>query len=154
MEDRITSFRGEYGFLSNMFSAPVEWDGRVYRNSEAAFQSAKTLDAAERDGFRELSGPIAKRRGRRVPLRPDWAEVKDGIMEEVVRAKFAGNPELAAKLAATGDAELLEGNNWHDTYWGVDAKTLQGRNRLGIILMKVRAELRREGDPETNEGEA
>ena len=141
MEKAITSFRGEYGFLSNMYSAPVEWDGRTYKNNEAAFQSAKSLTPEERDAFCVLNGAAAKRQGKKGFLRRDWEDVKDGIMEEIVRAKFTQNPKLAKKLAETGDAPLMEGNNWHDTYWGVDSGTLEGENHLGVILMKIRAEL-------------
>lgn len=141
MEKAITSFRGKYGFLSNMFSVTVEWDGRTYQNSEAAFQSAKTMDAEERNAFCSLNGVTAKRQGKKVLLRRDWEDVKDGIMEEVVRAKFTQNPVLAKELVETGDAQLMEGNNWHDTYWGVDSISLEGENHLGIILMKIRSEL-------------
>ena len=48
-----------------------------------------------------------------------------------------------AKLLATGDAQLEEGNTWGDRIWGVYQG--QGDNRLGKILMKVREELRRGG---------
>ena len=142
MSDAIVSFRGEYGFLSNMYAAGFEWDGRHYLNSEAAFQSAKSLDPAVRDGFSRLSGVMAKRAGRKLELREDWGSVKEGIMEEVVRAKFAQNPDLRRKLTDTSDRELIEGNRWHDTYWGVDLTTGKGLNRLGVILMKIRAECR------------
>ncbi|MGM9605038.1 MAG: hypothetical protein ACI3XG_08225 [Faecousia sp.] len=37
---------------------------------------------------------------------------------------------------------LEEGNTWHDTFWGVDAKTRDGENHLGRILMRVRQDLR------------
>lgn len=144
MEKAITSFRGEYAFLSNMYSVPVEWDGRTYQNSEAAFQSAKTLEPEERNVFCNLNGVAAKQQGKKVLLRKDWKDVKDGIMEEIIRAKFTQNPELAKKLVTTRDAQLMEGNNWHDTYWGVNSRTLEGKNHLGIILMKIRAELSRE----------
>lgn len=56
------------------------------------------------------------RMNRKVLLRRDWEDVKDGIMEEAIRAKFTQNPELAKKLVATGDVLLMESNNWHDTY--------------------------------------
>ena len=141
MEKAITSFRGEYAFLSNMYSVPVKWGGNTYQNSEAAFQSAKTLDPEERNTFCNLNGVAAKQKGKKMLLRKDWKDVKDGIMEEIVRAKFTQNPELAKKLVKTGDAQLMEGNNWHDTYWGVNSMTLEGKNHLGIILMKIRAEL-------------
>ena len=141
MSGEIKVFRGRNEFLSNLYTAPFEWDGRSYQNSEAAFQSAKSLDPAVRDTFSDLSGKDAKREGKRVALRWDWEHVKDGIMEEVVRAKFTQNPELLRQLIETGDAELIEGNRWHDTYWGVDLMSGDGENHLGIILMKVRAEL-------------
>jgi len=139
--EKIRRFRGEYIFLSNMFESEFEWDGRVYGSSEAAFQSAKSLDPAVRERFTVMSGREAKREGKRVALRGDWETVKDDIMEEIVREKFRQNPELLRKLMDTGDAELEEGNTWHDTYWGVDMKTGKGENHLGIILMKIRAEL-------------
>ena len=46
MGEAIMTFRGKYDFLSNMYAVSFEWDGRPYKNSEAAFQSAKTLDPA------------------------------------------------------------------------------------------------------------
>ncbi|MBQ2675090.1 MAG: NADAR family protein [Prevotella sp.] len=137
----IMTFRGKYQFLSNMYTAPFEWDGRGYKNSEAAFQSAKSLDPAVKDEFSEMTGVVAKREGKKVLLRRDWETVKDGIMEEVVREKFIQNPDLLKKLIDTGDMELVEGNRWHDKYWGVDMVSGEGENHLGIILMKLREEL-------------
>ncbi len=139
--NKIDNFRGEYSFLSNFFNVPVEWDGLRYLNSEAAFQAAKVLTDEERMEFIYLDPSRAKRKGRQVKLRADWEQVKYGIMEEIVRAKFTQNAELREKLLATGDAELIEGNTWGDTCWGVDLRNGKGRNCLGKILMKVRAEL-------------
>ena len=61
-------------------------------------------------------------------------------MEEIVRAKFTQNIELADKLLATGDAYLEEGNTWGDRIWGTVNGS--GANRLGFILMQVRAEIK------------
>lgn len=77
-----------------------------------------------------------------VKLRPDWEDVKEQVMEDIVRAKFTQNQYLGDWLLNTGDAELIEGNNWGDTTWGVDIRTKKGKNLLGKILMKVRAELK------------
>jgi len=44
--------------------------------------------------------------------------------------------EMASLLQATRGKELIEGNDWGDTLWGVcDGK---GRNILGVILMAIR----------------
>lgn len=138
----VHCFRNEYRFLSNFWDAPVTYKGLTYQNAEAAFQAQKCMDEAEKAQFTTLRSNEAKRLGRYVQLRPDWEEVKVGIMEEIVRAKFIQNEELKWRLIATGDAYLEEGNTWHDTCWGVDAKTGEGQNHLGKILMKVREELK------------
>lgn len=139
---KITQFRDEYFFLSNFYEAPLEVGGLRYLNAEAAFQAQKCLTEEERQAFTQLRPSDAKRKGRRVALRPDWEQVKTGLMEEVVRAKFMQNADLAAQLLETGGAELEEGNKWNDRCWGVDLKTGKGENRLGKILMRIRADLR------------
>ena len=60
-------------------------------------------------------------------------------MYEIVKDKFSRNPELRVKLLNTGDIELIEGNYWGDTFWGVCNG--KGENHLGKILMRVRKEL-------------
>lgn len=42
-------------------------------------------------------------------------------------------------LINTGDAELIEGNSWGDTFWG-ECNGI-GENNLGKILMKIRKEI-------------
>jgi len=134
----IDRFRGKYYFLSNFYGAPVMYGGIEYRNNEAAFQAQKDPDRAVE--FALLQPNEAKRRGRHVNLRKDWENVKDDIMYAIVFDKFNRNPELREALLATEDAELIEGNDWGDTYWGVCEG--RGKNHLGRILMRVRDELR------------
>jgi len=139
MSEVIDRFRGEFDWLSNFFLCQVEFEGMNFSNVEAAFQAAKCLDMKERERFFGLSGGQAKRLGRRVELRSDWEEVKIEIMRQVLKSKFTQNSELREKLIATGDTELIEGNNWNDTFWGVCRG--KGRNHLGKLLMEVRSEL-------------
>ena len=138
----IKVFDGEFAFLSNFYDCPVVIDGIQYQNSEAAFQAMKCEDKSERYRFTNVPAGKAKRFGRRVPLRPDWNDIRLDIMKQVVLDKFTRNKNLGTKLVATGDAELIEGNYWHDTFWGVDDKTGIGENHLGKILMEVRNLLR------------
>ena len=139
MSDVIDHFRGEFDWLSNFFLCQVEFEGMNFSNVEAAFQAAKCLDMKERERFFGLSGGQAKRLGKRVELRPDWEDVKIDIMRQVLKSKFTQNPELREKLIATGNTELIEGNNWNDRFWGVCRGV--GKNHLGKLLMEVRAEL-------------
>ena len=140
VSDGISSFREENGFLSNFHPSAVTYGGITYTNNEAAFQAQKVLCDEEKLAFSVLPPAKAKRLGRSVQLRPDWEQVKDDLMYEIVLAKFSQNPELREKLLATGETPLYEGNTWNDCYWGVCKG--QGLNKLGKILMRVRQELR------------
>jgi ribA/ribD-fused uncharacterized protein len=136
----ISSFDGQYRFLSNFWICSINYDGHTWRSVEHAYQAMKTSDPEERRRIRELATPgQAKRAGPR-RCGPDWHEAKVEIMRQLVRAKFQQNTELAAKLIATGDAYLEEGNHWSDRFWGSCDNT--GLNWLGRILMEVREELR------------
>ena len=61
-------------------------------------------------------------------------------MRAAVRRKFETHADIRAILLATGDGELVE-NAPGDYYWGCGADG-SGQNRLGHILMEVRAALR------------
>lgn len=138
--EKITLFRGEYAFLSNFQKCNVEFEGDVYPTVEHAFQAAKTFDMEERKRILSFASPvIAKRIGRKAGLRADWEDVKCDIMKELLKKKFE-NPELAEKLLATGDSELIEGNNHGDRFWGMVNGV--GKNMLGRLLMEVRDDLR------------
>jgi len=139
MNTTIDRFEGEHDFLSNFFPCRIEFEGKEYPTSEHAFQAAKTLDAAEREKIRLAKKPGgAKALGKRVALRRNWNFERTAWMETVLRIKFS-DPALRERLRATGTAELVEGNTWGDKFWGVSGG--QGENRLGRILMKLRAEL-------------
>jgi predicted NAD-dependent protein-ADP-ribosyltransferase YbiA (DUF1768 family) len=63
-------------------------------------------------------------------------------MYEGLKLKFAPDTQWYTKLMSTGDEEIVEWNNWNDKYWGKDIRTKQGENHLGLLLMKLRSELR------------
>ena len=136
----ITSFKDRYSFLSNFYPHPIEFEGVRFPTSEHAFQAAKSLDPTDRQKIAELATPgKAKAAGKRVKLRKDWNDIRVAIMTTILRIKFA-DPNLKEALLATGDAPLIEGNTWNDTFWGVCRG--KGQNNLGRILETIRAELR------------
>lgn len=143
---RIDDFRGPYAFLSNFFAAPVTFEGVAYPTVEHAYQAAKTLDPKARERVRAAATPeLAKKLGAKLTLRPNWPEVKVEVMRALLRQKFQSHPELAELLRKTGDAELVEGNTWHDNFWGAcrcaRCNGQPAHNWLGRLLMEVRQEL-------------
>lgn len=139
----IERFTGCYNFLSNFYRHPFLHDGVIWPTAEHAYQAMKTLDYEERVGVCVVPSPgKAKRAGRLVTLREDWEQVKLEVMYEVLVSKFeySTHTSLGNRLLETGEREIVEGNTWGDTYWGVCGG--EGENHLGKLLMKVRAEIR------------
>ena len=138
MPRTITSFVDEYAFLSNFYM----YSGTTV---ETEFQAAKAVNDQDKRWVLESPTPgEAKRRGRQIQLRGDWEQEKNNVMLDLLRDKFT-DPELRAKLIATGDALIVEGNTWHDNYWGdcecPNCAGRPGRNQLGRLLTQVREEI-------------
>jgi ribA/ribD-fused uncharacterized protein len=137
--------RDEHGYLSNFSAHGVELDGVYVPTVEHYFQSAKftETDPAHAAGIRRAPTPkmaatLGRDRGH--PVRADWEEVKEEVMRRGVRRKFETHEDIRARLVDTGDEELVEASP-SDFYWGAGADG-SGKNRLGVILMEVRAALR------------
>ena len=133
----IESFSGEYRFLSNFYPSPIVFLTVTFPTVEHAFQAAKATRTSELTGIYLATTPgDAKRAGRTCRKREDWDAIKEHVMAFFLILKFK-QPELVLKLIQTGRRPLVEGNTWGDTYWGVCNG--EGRNRLGILLMQIRA---------------
>lgn len=141
----IVRFDGEHAFLSNFHPSPVRGPlSLLFPTVEHAFQAAKCVRSRDVEMILDARTPgIAKRMGRGVEMRSNWDEIRVEVMEELVWAKFTA-PTLRTKLLSTGDAKLIEGNTWGDTFWGVCNGI--GENNLGKILMRVRERIRRMDD--------
>ena len=144
----ITSFSGEYRFLSNFWLAPVTYEGITYPSSEHAYQAAKSLNPTIREVFFMLSSPSeAKKMGQQIIIRPDWEDVKINVMRDIVTAKFEQNEYLMRLLMETKGCQLIEGNTWGDRFWG-ECPVGNGRNELGKILMAIRDDITRISEDE------
>lgn len=134
-----------YAEFSNFAKYGVAFDDLWWPTVEHYFQAMKFEDAAYREKIRRASKPKdAKALGmtRALPLRTDWEDVKDGIMAEAVELKFRTHATPRELLLGTGDQNIVE-NAPMDAYWGCGPDG-QGLNKLGRILMAVRATLREE----------
>lgn len=146
----IDSFDGEYFFLSNFFPSPIRYGEIVYPTVEHAYQAMKNTALAYREVVASRDSP-GKAKWCGSPkgmaklgflIRKDWESIKLDVMLHFLRLKFQ-YPTLREALLATGDAHLVEGNTWRDTYWGVYRGV--GENHLGQLLEQVRGELRGTG---------
>ena len=136
----IDSFKGEHVFLSNFSPSVIEVEDKLYPTVEHAYQAFKMTTEEDHEKVRLTNtAGQAKKLGRNLPIRDDWDQVKIEIMEKLLRLKFAKR-DLKQKLLDTGDQELVEGNYWGDTFWGVCKG--KGTNHLGKLLMKLRREYR------------
>lgn len=132
----INSFRGEYSFLSNFSRSTIIYEGIPYPTVEHAYQAAKTWDIGEREKIANLPNPgAAKRAGQFLELRPGWEKDKVNVMRHLLRLKFE-RLDVGMRLRRTGNAILIEGNTWGDTFWG-ECKGV-GENMLGKLLMEIR----------------
>jgi N-glycosidase YbiA len=151
--------RADFGFLSHFFPSPIELEDESWRTVEHYYQAQKSGHPDYRAAIRAAVSPgIAKRLAahpsapRRISQqswfrkngalpRSDWHEVKLDIMRRADRAKFAQNPDLAARLLATADANLIE-DSPTEPFWGIGPDG-QGHNWAGRVLMDIREEMRR-----------
>ena len=153
--DEIKTFSDEYRWLSNFWRVDIIYNKIHYPTVEHAYQAQKTTDKLTQIEIANLMTPgEAKRAGKRLALRGGWASEKEQIMLDLLRLKFT-KYKLRRELLQTGLCKLIEGNYWHDNFWGVCYCRKCGRkhpeegcNALGRLLMQVRAEIRKE---ETNE---
>jgi N-glycosidase YbiA len=137
--------RDPWGEFSNFSPHPITLDDQRWPTTEHYFQAQKFAAPKLQAQIRDAKGPgDAARLGRRLSgLRPDWEDVKEQVMLDALQAKFTQHPKLAALLLSTGDAPLVERTK-NDHYWG-DGGDGSGRNRLGVLLMQLRDELRAAG---------
>ena len=133
----------EFGCFSNFARHSVFLKGKRWPTSEHYFQAQKFEDPKIQEAVGNAKTPgIAANMGRdrKNPLRRDWESVKVQVMTDVVRAKFTQHEDLREVLLSTGDSKLVE-HTVNDSYWG-DGGDGSGKNMLGIVLMRIREELR------------
>lgn len=159
-----------YGVFSNFYPHELEINGKNYSSVEHYFQSSKfdfpgasvesvvyadeiaqcsTSNKARVLGLQKTGGGykwrtdlnvfITKSLAAGVVCRSDWDSIKLDVMYRGVSAKFSQNSALRDVLMSTGSAIIQEASP-RDEFWGI-GKSKTGSNHLGLILMRVRAEL-------------
>lgn len=140
----IISFNGAFSFLSNFTVSPLVINDWHFTTVEHAYQAYKAENEEDRLKIQSAKTPgQAKKVGNTINLNAHFEKRKVAIMEMLLRAKFStAHPRLLQGLLETDNAYLVEGNTWHDNYWGdcicPKCADTEGGNRLGKLLMRVR----------------
>jgi ribA/ribD-fused uncharacterized protein len=143
-----------YGWLGNMYAAPIQFDGKGWLTSEALFQGLRYDAEQIREAIRKEKSPMgAKMKAksfrsqmRVVPMSEEDVE----NMKKVVRLKFKQHPILKSKLKITGEHILVENigkrNGERHLFWGMKKMNGEwiGNNMMGKILMEIREEFKNE----------
>ena len=136
-----------YGCFSNFSRHHIVVDGKRWRTVEHYFQAMKFPHEPDRQKrIQQASTPkeakrIAWKKPARVPK--EWDRMRLQIMLTALRAKFEQHAELRETLLSTESETLVEHTS-RDSYWGDGGRPGRGANKLGILLMQVRDELRRD----------
>lgn len=135
----------EFRFLSNFHLCEIKdvFD-KKYHSVEHMYQCLKANNEEDWNKVYASRTPAdARKNGQSLTLSPRWHDDKDTFMEMCVLMKFSQNKDLQEMLLATDGFELVEFAPWdkQGSYWGVN-KEGKGENKLGQILMTVRARLK------------
>lgn len=144
------------GYQSNWHKCSFEIDGKSYNCTEQHMMAEKAKLFEDWDARKKIlkskNAREQKKLGREVRGFKEsvWKKHSFDIVVKGNIAKYEQNPELKAKLLATGKKVLVEASP-NDKIWGVglhesdpeahDMKMWQGTNLLGAVLMVVRDHL-------------
>lgn len=136
-----------YGVLSNLYKRAIAFEGEVFPTAEHAYQAGKARKPEVRQWLLNAPTPalvaMAAHNLYTWDIVPNWSQIKFDRMLEVLRAKFTQHEDLRRILISTGSARLVESgrvDNAVNRTWGeVNGR---GLNKLGLLLMQVRDELR------------
>lgn len=144
------AFCSEWAYLSNMYCAPFQYNGRGFSSAEQCYQAEKALfhnrnTLAERI-IRTEDPHKCKKLGGEVKDNSDWIGAREKIMRNIVHQKFAQNEKLKKELIETGTSSLFEAVSGGEI-WSINSsiyskatfeETATGPNALGKILEGIR----------------
>lgn len=145
----ILNFKGPYKEFSNFEPVTIFWKGLKFPTVEHAYVASKSTDPKFWKKISQIDANkagLAKRLGRKCQVRPNWDTVKVHYMEQFLIQKFKYE-KFEKKLINTWYEKLVEGNWWHDNFWGnclcEKCSGIEGQNMLGELLMIIRDQKRK-----------
>lgn len=158
-EVTFNKVKDQFGWMSNMSSHPVKYQGDWYQNTETLFQCLRFWDYPEIvDELRGLSSPMIvkmkSKKYRRVLGETEGFSInkQDDIerMRLCLRLKVDRHSDLKRLLVVTRDSTIIEDSTTRKggsgKYWGSSFEDGEwvGENVLGRLWMELRKELKPE----------
>ena len=153
-DDEITFTKVDlpYGWLGNMSSFPIKYDGKVWRTTEALFQALRFEDDEIREAIRAEKSPMgAKMKAKKnkdmmstIPMSKEDVE----NMRLCVKLKLEQHEPIRFRLKATGSSLIIEDigkrNGERHKFWGAKSENGKwvGENMMGKIWMELREQLK------------
>ena len=135
-------YRGKYvhNWFSNMTPCEIIFMGQTFPSSENIYQALKTTN---HEDFLVISNETPHRSKTVVKkLKQRQNLDKLNVMYNVIKIKAIQNETFRKQLLETGYDVIIEWNNWNDKFWGVSIHDCEGQNKLGMILMRIRKEIK------------
>lgn len=127
-----------------MYNCDIEFMNHKFKSVENAYMFAKNPNNEEwLNKCLSMSPGDVKKASKLISIREDWDSVKLSIMYELLKQKFTQEP-FRTNLIETRNENIVEGNRWNDTFWGVDIKNTPnvGENWLGRLIMDIRTKIK------------
>ena len=142
----------KYGWLGNMAAYPIQYNGVMWKTSEALFQAMRFDDEEIISQIRQEKSPMgAKMYAKKNKDMMIIAPMSDQDVENMslcLSLKFEQHKELSKMLKATGSEIIYEDissrkSKGNSLFWGayLENGVLIGKNTLGRLLMKLRSSL-------------
>ncbi|NBO60468.1 MAG: NADAR family protein [Flavobacteriia bacterium] len=131
-----------YKEFDNRFPIQFTVDGVNWPSVEHYYQAMKFPELPE---FQEqirlapsaaTAAKLGKTKDPSKPIRGDWKEKRESILQTALVAKFDQNPALDKMLIDTYPRPLVFADA-NDAFWGY-GRTKMGQNKLGTLLMNLR----------------
>ena len=143
-DDLVGFYPREFYCFDNFSAFGIVYQGIKYSTVEHAYQSLKFIDTAP-EIAKQIRECLSSHEAQKIAFanrdkqHQNWDNIKVDIMEELLHAKLEQNPYVKQKLLQTKDYAICE-DSPKDAFWGIGPNR-DGRNELGKLWMKLRAEL-------------
>lgn len=152
----FTAVNLPYGWLGNMYAAPITYNGLVYKTSEALFQCLRFDNPEITELIRAQKSPMAakmvtKPYTNQMIIAPREKEDVEN-MALCLQLKFDQHLKLKEKLIMTKDHTIIEdiGNRKGEKhlFWGMKRinNVWTGNNMMGKLLMELREKYKQSQD--------